>query len=256
MKVYLDGKLVPEGEARVPLADGALGALPAPLALLGCCLAENLRVEGGRVSGLRAHLDRLREGARALGVTPPDPDGLKRALALTLGANRLRRGSLRLRYLAPEWRGGFCLLVHPFAPRPRPRSPLGMATVPTSHHGPLSLAGRCKTSGMLPNRLSLWEAPGSGREALRLAPGGLAAEAAWANLLAEKGGVLKTPPLSLGVLEGTTRKRLIRRWKAKGGRVEQAPLTREDLWGADRVWVCSALRGAVRVGELDGRKIG
>ena len=54
MKVYLDGAIVPEEEAKVPVGDRGL--------LYGDGVFETMRVCEGRVFRLGAHFERLRNG--------------------------------------------------------------------------------------------------------------------------------------------------------------------------------------------------
>ncbi len=60
MKVWIDGRVVDGDEARVPVTDHGL--------LYGDGLFEGIRVYGGRVFRLEAHMARFAAGAR-----PPTP---------------------------------------------------------------------------------------------------------------------------------------------------------------------------------------
>ncbi|MBL8435160.1 MAG: aminotransferase class IV, partial [Zoogloea sp.] len=74
-------------------------------------------------------------------------------------------------------------------------------------------------------------------------------EGARTNVFVERGGVLLTPPLSAGLLDGVLRRRLLRQ-----GRAREARLGLDDLLGAEAVLVGNGLRGLVRVrvaGSID-----
>jgi len=69
------------------------------------------------------------------------------------------------------------------------------------------------------------------------------AEGARSNVFVERGdGVLHTPPLASGALDGVYRRKLL-----DEGRARETRLTRGDLHGAHIIYVANALRGLVRV---------
>jgi branched-chain amino acid aminotransferase len=244
MRLYWKGRLIEEAQARIPFSEEGL--------LDGSALAEMMNFRAGKVRNFGLHLSRLNEGARALMMPQPRRGELRAASSLLIRANRLRQGRLRCRY----FRSG-ALLLHPLPPHPAmPKGGISLVTGPARHYGPESLQGRLKAASMLPNLLALRESGAFAPDALRLTPLGRVGEAVWSNIMVEKGGELRTPPLSEGILEGTGRIEALRRWRAKGGRVLERPLTRYDLYSADRVWLCSGTRGLVKVLEVDGRKIG
>lgn len=59
------------------------------------------------------------------------------------------------------------------------------------------------------------------------------------NLVIERGGELLTPSLDCGVLPGVFRAHLLRTER----RIREAALVLEDLFTADRVWVCNSVSG-------------
>ena len=233
-------------KARVGLADERH--------LQGSALVETMQVKNGRLLHGELHLKRFEEGAKVL-MMPRPPLGEFLAMAAALiKANRLKAGGLRCRY----FRNG-ALLMHPLRPSPPlagPKKGLRLITTPIRHFGPESLQGRLKVNSMLPNLLARWESQAWAEDGLRLTPAGYVAEGVWTNILIAKSGVLLTPPLSEGILDGTTRAVAIRAWRKKGGEVREQPLTRYDLYTADKVWVCSSLRGMLKVTEVDGRQVG
>jgi para-aminobenzoate synthetase/4-amino-4-deoxychorismate lyase len=65
-------------------------------------------------------------------------------------------------------------------------------------------------------------------------------EGARSTVFAEMGGLLLTPPLASGLLDGTLRRELL---ETQPGRVREAVLTRDDLRAADRLYLGNAVRG-------------
>ncbi len=62
-------------------------------------------------------------------------------------------------------------------------------------------------------------------------------ETSIANIVVEKDGRLVTPPVSSGLLPGTFREKLLR-----DGTIEEKVLTKEDLAGADTVYLINSVR--------------
>jgi branched-chain amino acid aminotransferase len=247
VKIFWDGKIQDAAKAKVQVHQ-----------FQGDGLAEAMKVVGGKPEYLKEHLERLAEGAKVLIFSKPNLDGIKKALQATIAANRLKDGSLRLRWFGGQKPARLLVLAFKadsFNPR-KTTKPLRLFTTSTRHYGPSSLQGRLKANSMLPNLLTQWEAQIWADDGLRLTGHGLVAEGSWNNILCAKKGILYTPPLSIGILEGTTRQIFIADWKRKGGEVKEVPLTRYDFYTADQIWICSAIKGPMIVGEVDGRKVG
>ncbi len=243
MKLYLAGKYVEARQAGLPAFELRY--------FQGAALAEAMRLRSGKVEHLHEHAQRLAEGCKAMLFPPLDRALFASACRSLVRLNRLRQGSLRCRYFADG-----TLLIHPLPPRPLPKAPLRLITTSVRHYGAASLQGRLKASSMLPNWLARAEAQAWADDGLRLTPQGYVAEGVWSNIALARKGVLLTPPLHLGILEGVTRSRLLQAWKARRRPVRLQPLTRHDLYTADEIWICSSLNGPLRVAEVDGRKVG
>lgn len=79
-------------------------------------------------------------------------------------------------------------------------------------------------------------------EVLFLNREGEVTEGSITNIFVRQGGRLLTPPAACGLLAGTFRRRLLER-----DRAEEQVLTRDDLLGAEAVYVGNSVRGLVRV---------
>jgi branched-chain amino acid aminotransferase len=229
-----------------------------PLTLLepghAVALAESLPILSGKPVFLSAHLARLAEGCRAMAWPDPDQALIASVCRALPAKNRLRKGSLRLRWWGGLDRPLLLAFVLPYAAPPG--QGLRLMTGAVRHYGAESLNARAKVAQMLPNWLAKAETQAWAEDGLRLTPEGFVAETVWSNLVALKRGVARTAPLAMGVLEGVTRTRFLAALRGRGFEVREEPLTRYDLWTADQVWVTSSLRGTLRVFEVDGRKIG
>jgi branched-chain amino acid aminotransferase len=65
-----------------------------------------------------------------------------------------------------------------------------------------------------------------------------------------------TPPLEAGILEGTTRMRILDLCAKAGIPSAETPLVPEDLFQADEVFVSSSVRGILPVVAIDGAVVG
>lgn len=84
-----------------------------------------------------------------------------------------------------------------------------------------------------------------------------ATECTSSNIWIVKDGVVYTPPLSDGVLEGLTRKTLIEMAKVKKNyTIIEKSLTRDDILKADEVFISSTTRNLVPVTTIETKKIG
>ncbi len=93
-------------------------------------------------------------------------------------------------------------------------------------------------------------------EAILLNTVGSVAEATGENIFVIKNGVLLTPPLSAGALEGITRDSVITIARDFGYEVREQNLLRTDLYLADEAFLCGTAAEVVPIREVDDREIG
>ena len=193
MKVWIDGKIVNENEARVPVTDHGL--------LYGDGIFEGMRVIAGRVFRLEQHLARLAVGARVLALQIPySAEELKAIVEDTVRAFGERETYVRLLVT----RGVGPLGVDPTTcPRPNvicivntiklfseEQRERGLNMITSSYRRPTAdmLDVRVKSLNYLGSVLPKLEARQQGvDEALLLNPRGHIAEAAVANVFALRG---------------------------------------------------------------------
>ena len=262
MKIWFEGAIVGEGEARLPVTDHGL--------LYGDGVFEGIRVFSGRVFRLDEHLARLASGAKALDLALPHPVTRIREIVLeTVRAHARPEAYVRLVVTRGEGALGvdptschsprlFCIVadVHIY---PAEKLASGIALVTSSLRRPPAdvLDPRVKSLNYLNNVLAKGEARRQGAdEALLLNVAGNVAEAAVANVFAYGGGTLVTPPVSDGALEGMTRRTVLELAGTLGIPTAERSLTRFDLLAADEVFLTGSGAGVVPVSRLDGRSIG
>jgi D-alanine transaminase len=117
---------------------------------------------------------------------------------------------------------------------------------------------RCdiKSTSLLANVLAREQAARAGaREAIFLR-NGCVTEGAASNVFIARGQTIKTPPLSPHILPGVTRNLIVELFAARAPAVVEAPVTAQELFSADEVWLSSSSRELVPVVRIDGRKVG
>ncbi|HEY6316359.1 MAG TPA: branched-chain amino acid transaminase [Acidimicrobiia bacterium] len=93
-------------------------------------------------------------------------------------------------------------------------------------------------------------------EAILLNTSGSVAEATGENVFIVKNGVLITPPLHAGALEGITRDSVMVIARDMGYEVREHELLRTDLYTADEAFLCGTAAEVVPIREVDDHLIG
>ena len=92
-------------------------------------------------------------------------------------------------------------------------------------------------------------------EAIMLNSAGKVAEGSAENIFVVRNGVVSTPPLTSGILEGITRDSVIRIMRADGGTVVEEDIDREDLYTADEVFMVGTAAEVKSVAAVDRIRI-
>jgi branched-chain amino acid aminotransferase len=92
-------------------------------------------------------------------------------------------------------------------------------------------------------------------EAIMLDTQGLVSECTGENIFVVRDGKIRTPPL-YSILDGITRASMIEVARDRGFQVEEAMVTRDDLYVADEVFLTGTAAEVTPVREIDHRTIG
>jgi branched-chain amino acid aminotransferase len=261
-QVYLNGKLVAKSEARVSVYDHGL--------LYGDGVFEGIRVYDGKVFRLLQHVDRLFDSARAIYLDVPlTREQMAEAVTRTVAANSKQNGYIRVvvtrgsGYLGLDPRKTadpqVIVIVDDIALYPPElyENGLEIITASTIRNHPNALNPRIKSLNYLNNIMAKVEAVRSGCfEALMLNHKGEVAECTGDNVFLVKHGVLRTPPLDAGILEGVTRDAVLELAREDDVTVEEIALTRYDVYAADECFLTGTAAEVIPVVKCDGRVIG
>ena len=210
MIVYFNGRFVPEEDARVSIFDRGF--------LYGDGLFEAVRIVDGQPFLWKEHLERLFAGGAYLSISLPLTScEMEVVLRHLLLRNQVSDGMARI--AVSRGRGGrgyspeganhptFAMTLHPLRDvRAAYKLVTSRVVLPTDD--PLA---RFKHSSRLRQVLARAEADEAGAdEAILLNGGGYVAEGITTNIFWIEGETLCTPPLSAGILEGTTRAYVLR----------------------------------------------
>jgi branched-chain amino acid aminotransferase len=266
-KIWMDGGLVDWADARIHILT--------PTLHYGWGVFEGIRAyetpRGAAVFQHRAHMERLHRSARILQMEVPySVDELMEATRELIRVNELPSCYIRpLVYLGygemglnplpsrvavsiAVWPWGTYLGDEGLANGVRAKvsswQRIGANMIPTG----------AKACGVYINSsLAKVEALKAGyEEAVMLNEHGHVAEGSGENVFVVKDGVLLTPPLSEGVLEGITRDTVITFARDLGIEFREATLLRQDLYLADEAFYTGTAAEVVPIRSVDDREIG
>ena len=232
--------------------------------LYGDSVYEVVRTYGGRPFELQLHLERMDRTAERIALPLPPRENIVKELQRTLEASGNPESYARIIVSRGEGKFGLGMhnadgksrlifIVRPLEPFPQEmyERGLSMAIARTRRNPPQALDPALKTGNYLNNILALREAHDAGADdAILLDLAGRVTEATTSNIFFVQRGVIVTPPLRLGLLEGVTRHVAIEVARREGILVREEPHGPEALAAADEVFVTSTLREVMPVTSL------
>lgn len=265
--VWMDGELVEYEKASVPFLTSALHYGQAVFEGIRCYKTD----KGPAVFRLKEHMERLVNSARILGFRslPYTAEELAEAVKKTISANGFEDCYIRPLLYA----GGPVLSLNLDSTQAK----VGIATWNmgaylgqealengirahvssfTRHH-PNVMMTKSKVSGNYANStLAKTESVRLGfDEAILLDPQGYVAECSGENLFVVRDGRLYTA-YTAPILEGITRNALFAICKDLGYEITEQPISRDQLYIANELFVCGTAAECVAVREVDFRPIG
>jgi branched-chain amino acid aminotransferase len=262
IRVYIDGAVRLPEDAKVSVFDRGF--------LYGDSVYETIGTSYGRLFAARDHLDRLDRSASRIGLSVPPREQIVSAIAETMAA----AGNPESRVRVILTRGGgkldldpasatdsrLVVIVFPLGP-PTPemfQKGVAVAIVSITRNSPSAIDPAVKSGNYLNNVLALGQARrrSGAYEAILCAGDGSIAEGSTSNVFAVVGGEVRTPPPTVGILDGITRAKVIDLARSAGIALVERRLEPDELRGADEAFLTSATRGVLPIATIDEKPVG
>ncbi len=255
--VYLNGELTPLSEARIPVLDRGF--------IFGDGIYEVIPIYNGKPFRGAQPLARLARSLAAIGI--PDPHSEAEWLALiarVVQANGLSdqmvyiqvtRGVARRAHAFPkEVTPTVLIMTNPMALPPAEAVAKGVACVTMEDRRWLHC--QIKSTSLLGNVLAAQHAAEHGvTEAIQFRDGWLT-EASSSNVWVVRNGRVSAPPKDNLILEGIRYGLMEELCAALDISLEARRISRDEVFGADEVWLSSASKELLPVVTIDGQVIG
>ena len=262
MLIFLNGSLVPQDEAKISVLDRGF--------LYGDGAFETLRAYSGKIFRIDDHIKRLFCSADAICLkTTFTSNYIKESLYQTLMGNNLTDAYLRLTITrgisAPGLDTEGCLnptmtiISREFSGYAEDlyRRGISAAIVNTRRIPASALNPEIKSLNFLNNIMARVEArEADASEAFMLSTEGYVAEGTVSNIFIVKEGVIKTPPLSVGILNGVTRSLVIGLAQNNNIPLSEQPFQPDELYSADECFVTSTLYEVMPVTTINNKLVG
>jgi branched-chain amino acid aminotransferase len=261
-RIWINGKLFDKADAKISVYDHGL--------LYGDGVFEGIRVYSGKVFRLKDHIDRLYDSARSIWLEIPIPrEQMIEAVEATVKANHKVDGYIRLLVTRGVGTLGLdprkcsepqiIIIVDDISMYPPElyESGLEIVTAATIRAHPNTVNPRIKSLNYLNNILAKIEGIRAGCvEALMLNHKGEVSECTGDNIFLVKRGVLSTPSIDAGILEGVTRNAVLELAKSANIPSRECVVTRHDVFIADECFLTGTAAEVIPVVKCDGRLIG
>lgn len=260
--IYLNGELVPREQAGVSVFDHGL--------LYGDGVFEGIRAYDGRIFRLEQHLDRLERSAKAIMLELPlSRQEMIQVHIQACRANEIRDGYIRTVVTRGEGDLGLdpCKCANPtlfiiaasiqLYPEELYETGLELITTSPRRNSPNSLDPGIKSLNYLNNILAKMEANLAGvPEGIMLTQDGMVSECTGDNIFIVRDGVLITPPVEAGILDGITRRAVLECAEAEGIPVREKLFAITEVYTADECFLTGTAAEIAPVARVDGRVIG
>jgi branched-chain amino acid aminotransferase len=266
-KIWMDGQLIDWRDARIHVLSHTLH--------YGCGAFEGVRaydtVNGTAIFRLREHTERLFNSAKILRMKIPF------SIEEVIEAQRavVKANNLKSCYLRPlTWIGSEKLGVSPkgnkihlmvaawswgayLGEEGLKRGIRVKTSSYTRHHVNITMTQAKAVSNYTNSILANMEATDDGYdEALLLDSAGFVSEGAGENLFVIKGGVVYTPDLSAGALNGITRNTVFNICQDLGLKLVEKRITRDEVYICDEAFFTGTAAEVTPIRELDRVQIG
>jgi len=256
MQIFLHDKMVPEHEAVVSVFDHGF--------LYGDGIYETMRAYDGTVFMLDRHLERLSRSASLIQLDLPHLQMIRGAVCETLQANGLKNAYVRVTISRGKGPAGLdpalcprptlVVIAEEFRQYPARLYAEGVRLViaKTRRNLAQALDPKIKSLNFLNNILAKIEAKErNAYEAIMLNANGFIAEGTVSNIFFVRAGILRTPSVDVGVLDGITRELVISLAQKNGIPVEEGRYLPEDICSASEVFFTNTTSEIMPVAQIE-----
>lgn len=261
MKIYLNGEIVDEKEAKISVFDRAY--------LFGEGLFETFRSYNGSLPFLDRHLKRMEWSAAFLGLPCPDPETIKKGIRDLLQINNLKDARIKIllsginQEMKPQLTTdhttiNLLIFVESFVPWPVKDYKTGvtLCMIRSVRNNP-SPVSNMKTMNALPKIIARREfMERDCFDGILLNAEGFVTEATSANIFWVKNELLLTPHSNAGLLNGITRNVLLEIFKNEKIPFKETFAKAEELDHADEIFITGSTLEIMPVTQLGDKKTG
>lgn len=244
---YIDGEFVREEDATIAASDLSV--------LRGYGVFDYMRTYNGHPFYLDAHLDRLSNSARLIGLQlPHSQDEIRQIILDTIARNNHEEYNVRIVVtggsspdnIIPIGESRLLVYITPFKPMPQEWYTDGIKVV--TEHSERAIP-QAKTINYIPAIIALNRASAvQALDAIYVTPDGHVLEGTTTNIFAFIGDTLVTA--EDGILHGITR-RVALQLAAEQFKVETRPLLLDELMKADEVFLTSSNKEICPIRQVD-----
>lgn len=260
--IYIDGQYKKLSDAKISVFDHGL--------LYGDGIFEGIRAYNGRVFKLTEHIQRFLDCAKVLMLDLPH--SLEQICEIVLEScrrNKIKDGYIRL--VATRGVGDlgisptkckkptiFCIAATiSLYPEEMYKTGIPVITAQQRRNNPTILDPQIKSLNYLNNIFAKIEANHAGaQEAIMLAQNGVVAECTADNIFIVKDGVIYTPPIYTGALDGITRRTVMELAYKDGIELHEKEFTLFNVYNADECFLTGTGAECIPVTTADYRTIG
>lgn len=260
--VYIDGKFYPKSEAKISVFDHGL--------LYGDGVFEGIRVYDGVIFLLKEHIDRLYNSAKFIKLNIPiSKEEMIAAVVEAVKRNRAKNSYIRLVVtrgmgdlgLDPRKcsKPSIIIIVEQIQLVGGAAKEKGVSAIiaSTRRDSVSATTHEVKSLNYLNSILAKLEAIEAGADmAIMLDSRGFVSEAEAANLFIVRDGIIATPPTTAGILDGVTRRRIIRLIRELGMEIVERDITPFELITATEVFLTGTGAEILPVVKINGIQIG
>lgn len=260
--IYINGEFFEKEEAKISVFDRGL--------LYGDGIFEGIRLYNGVIFKCKEHIERLYNAAKAVKIEiPVSKEEMEEIVAQSCRKNKLQNGYIRLIVtrgigdlgLDPDKceKPEIICIAGDIRLYPEELYQKGMNAITSSQRRNKAtiVDPQIKSLNYLNNMLAKIEANRVGAaEAIMLNEDGIVTECTGDNIFIIKKGVIYTPPIHVGILDGITRNTVIDICQEIGIPIYEKEFTLFNVYSADECFFTGSAAEIIAVTNVDDRIIG